>query len=88
MAWIHMMSIHMTWIHMISWIHIYNNIGAFYSDRNHHVKLLATILHWLRKYGFTVNPLKEKLTGLDIGLHHKVYTLEKDDQCHTPHGST
>ncbi len=58
MAWIHMIRIHMTWIHMILWIHIYNNIGAFSSDGNHHVKLLATILRWLHKHDFTINPLK------------------------------
>jgi hypothetical protein len=32
----------------------------------------------------SVNGLSEKLTGLDNGLHHEVYTLEKEDQCHTP----
>jgi hypothetical protein len=74
-------------------IHMYNDDGAFSTDWNHHVKLLATILCWLCKNGFTINPLKcewaiRELTGLDIGLHHKVYTLEKEHQCHTPHGST
>jgi hypothetical protein len=32
----------------------------------------------------SVNGLSEKLTSLDIGLHHKAYTLEKEHQCHTP----
>jgi hypothetical protein len=36
----------------------------------------------------SVNGPSEKLTGLDNGLHHKVYTLEKDHKCHTPHGLT
>ena len=58
MTWIHMMRIQMIWIHMILWDHIYNDNGAFSSDWNHHVKLLATILCWLRKNGFTINPLK------------------------------
>ena len=31
----------------------------------------------------SVNGLSEKLTGLDIGLNHKVYTLEKEHWCHT-----
>ncbi len=46
------------------------------SDWNHHVKLLATILPWLRQNGFTiVGPFtqpSEKLTDLDIGLHQEV----------------
>ncbi len=52
----------------------------FSSDWNHHVKLLATILHWLHKNGFTIDLFtwpSERLTGLDNGLHHNVYTLEK-----------
>jgi hypothetical protein len=36
----------------------------------------------------SVNGPSERLTGLDNGLHHKVDTLEKEHQCHTPHGST
>ncbi len=36
----------------------------------------------------SVNGPSERLTGLDYGLHHKVYTLEIEDWCHTPHGST
>jgi hypothetical protein len=36
----------------------------------------------------SVNGPSEKINGLDIGLHHKVYTLEKEHQCHTPHGLT
>ncbi len=35
-----------------------------------------------------VNGPSEKLTGLDYGLDHKVYTLEKEDRCHPPHGLT
>ncbi len=58
MTWIHMMRIHTVWIHMILWIHVYNDVGDFSSDWNHHVKLLATIVCWLRKNGFTINPLK------------------------------
>jgi hypothetical protein len=37
---------------------------------------------------FSVNGPSEKLTGLSIGLHQKVYTLEKEHRCHTPHGLT
>ncbi len=36
----------------------------------------------------SVNGPSVKLTGLDNGLHHEVYTLEKEHQCHTPHGLT
>ncbi len=36
----------------------------------------------------SVNGPSEKLTGLDIGLRHKVYTLEKNHWCHTPNGLT
>jgi hypothetical protein len=32
--------------------------GAFCNDWNHHVKLLATILHCLHKNGFNIDPLK------------------------------
>jgi hypothetical protein len=73
------MWINIMWIHMIFWIHIYNDVGFFSSDWNHHVKLLVTTLHWLRKNGFTIGPFtwpSEKLTGLDNGLRHNVYTLE------------
>ncbi len=76
------MWINITWIHMILWIQIYNDVGAFSSDWNHHVKLLATILLWLRKNGFTIGPFtrpSEKLTGLNNGLGHNVYTLEKEN---------
>ncbi len=45
-------------IHMILWSHIYNDVGAFFSDWNHHVKLSATILHWLCKNDSIINPLK------------------------------
>ncbi len=75
------MWINITWICMILWIHIYNDVGAFSSDWNHHVKLLATILRWLCKNGFTIGPFTwplEKLTGFDNELHHDVYTLEKE----------
>ncbi len=54
----------------------------FSSDSNHHVKLLATMLCWLRKNGLTIGPFprpSERLTGLDNGLHHDVYTLEKEN---------
>jgi hypothetical protein len=63
----------------------------FSSEWNHHIKLLATILRWLRKNGFTIGLFtwpSEKLTGLDNGLRHNVNTLEKEHQCHTPHGLT
>ncbi len=36
----------------------------------------------------SVNGPSEKLTGLNIGLHHEVYTLEKEHWCHTLHGLT
>ncbi len=58
MTWIDMMRIHVMWIHLILWIHICNDVGAFSTYWNHHVKLLATILRWLHKNGFTINPLK------------------------------
>ena len=54
----------------------------FSSDWNHHVKLLATILQWLRKNGITIGPFtwpSDKLTGFDNDLHHNVYTLEKEN---------
>jgi hypothetical protein len=35
-----------------------NNVGAFFSDWNHHVNLLATILQQLHENGFTINLLK------------------------------
>ncbi len=53
----------------------------FSSDWNHHIKLLVTILRWLHKNGFTIGPFtwpSERLTGLDNGLCHNVYTLEKE----------
>ncbi len=76
------MWINIMWIHMILWIHIYDDVGTFSSDWNHHVKLLATILRWLRKNDFTVGPftqLSEKLTGFDNDLHLDFYILEKEN---------
>jgi hypothetical protein len=35
-----------------------DDVGAFSSDWNHHVNLLATILQCLCKNDFTINPLK------------------------------
>jgi hypothetical protein len=35
-----------------------DDVGAFSSDWDHHVNLLATILRQLRENGFTINPLK------------------------------
>jgi hypothetical protein len=35
-----------------------DDVGAFSSDWDHHVNLLATILRQLRKNGFTIYPLK------------------------------
>jgi hypothetical protein len=35
-----------------------NDVGAFSSDWNHYINLLAIILHQLRKHGFTINPFK------------------------------
>jgi hypothetical protein len=35
-----------------------NDVGAFSSDWDHQLKVLATILCQLRKNGFTINPLK------------------------------
>ncbi len=54
----------------------------FSSDWNHHIKLLATILRWLCKNGFTIGPFtwpSERLTGLDNDLPHDVFTLEKEN---------
>jgi hypothetical protein len=34
-----------------------NDVGAFSNNWNHHINLLATILHQLCKNGFTINPL-------------------------------
>ncbi len=76
------MWINTTWICMILWIHIYDDVGAFSSDWNRHIKLLATILRWLCKNGFTIGPFtrpSDILTGLDNGLCHDVYTLEKEN---------
>jgi hypothetical protein len=39
--------------------HIYiDDTGAFSKDWNHHVQLVANILHHLCKNGFTINPLR------------------------------
>ncbi len=35
-----------------------DDVGAFLSDWNHHINLLATILCRLCKNGFTIDPLK------------------------------
>jgi hypothetical protein len=35
-----------------------NDVGAFFSDWNHHTNLFATILRQLHEHGFTINPLK------------------------------
>jgi hypothetical protein len=35
-----------------------DDVGAFSSDWDHHINLLATILRQLRENGFTINPLK------------------------------
>jgi hypothetical protein len=35
-----------------------DDVSAFSSDWDHHVNLVATILHQLRRNGFTINPLK------------------------------
>jgi hypothetical protein len=35
-----------------------DDVGAFSSDWDHHVKLLATILRRLRENGFTINSRK------------------------------
>ncbi len=54
----------------------------FSIDWNHHVKLLATNLRWLCKNDFTIGPftrLSEKLNGLDNGLCHDDFTLEKEN---------
>ncbi len=80
MTWIHC---HMMLVYEFIWYYevMYKMmLVPFSSDWNHHVKLLATILCWLRKIGFTIGPFtwpSEILTGLDNGLCHDVYTLEK-----------
>ncbi len=38
-----------------------DDVGAFSSNWEHHINLLATILRWLRENGFTINPLKCEL---------------------------
>jgi hypothetical protein len=35
-----------------------NDVGAFFDDWDHHVKLISTILRRLRENGFIINPLK------------------------------
>jgi hypothetical protein len=35
-----------------------NDVGAFFDDWDHHVKLIATILQRLRENGLIINPLK------------------------------
>jgi hypothetical protein len=45
-----------------------DDVGAFSSDWDHHVNLLAIIIRQLREHGFTINPLNgdgpsKKLTG-------------------------
>ncbi len=83
MTWIYVIWCWCMWIHMILWSHIYKMmLVPFSSDWNHHGKLLATILCWLCKNGFTIGSFtqpSEKLTGLDNGLRHDGYTLEKDN---------
>jgi hypothetical protein len=56
----------------------------FSSDWNHHIKLLATIFVDYAKMALplthsSVNGPSEKMTGLDNGLHHDVYTIEKEN---------
>jgi hypothetical protein len=38
-----------------------DDVGAFSSDWDHHVNLLATILRQVRENGFTINPLECEL---------------------------
>eukprot|EP00804_Cyclotella_cryptica_P016771 CCRYP_002069-RA/>CCRYP_002069-RA protein AED:0.45 eAED:0.45 QI:0/-1/0/1/-1/0/1/0/115 len=54
-----------------------DDIGAFFQDWDHRIKLLVTILRRLRENGFTINPLKcewqfRRLIGSAIGLHPEV----------------
>jgi hypothetical protein len=64
-----------------------DDVGAFSSDWDHHVNLLATILHPLHENGFTITrssvngPLKKLYTT-------RFKALEKEDQCHTSYGSS
>ncbi len=56
---------------------------------NHHVKLLATILRWLRNNGFTINPLKwmgpqSKRLALTLAYTKMFNALEKEDRYHIP----
>ncbi len=72
MTWIHMLVYEFLWYYEVMYKMI---LVPFSSDWNHHAKLLATILRWLRKNGFTIGTFtrpSEKLTGLDNGLHQEV----------------
>jgi Mg2+ and Co2+ transporter CorA len=50
-------------------VDVYNdNVGAFFSSWEHHIKLLNTIFHHLNEMIHSkVNGLSKKLTGLVIG---------------------
>ncbi len=83
MTWIYVIWCWCMWTNMMLWSHIYKMMFVpFSSDWNRHVKLLATILCWLRKNGFTIGSFtkpSERQTGLENGLCHDVYTLETEN---------
>ncbi len=58
-----------------------DDVGAFSNDWNHHINLLATILHHLCKNDFTINPLKCEWAVLAWLLAYSLWfkTLEKEN---------